>query len=388
MKKLRIGIINREFFREDLGGYGGYGSLTRYLSERYNSRQDSPFEFMVFLMYPHTHSKLVVYKTEVYPLKKLMPPLKFFEYRKRVKDVDIDLLLSIELSQGYLYGLLQKTEVPLIIWLQDPRSKSEWMKIASSEFIFKKEGHGKDINSILRSYRRTYRLVKKFYPKLTFATQARFLRYRALKKYGTKDVLSAKFLPNPIEIPRKVKFKDKSQQPTILFLGRLDPIKRPWIFFEIAKQLPEYQFLVAGKPHNYRYMKNKIEPYKKLKNLKFLGVIKGNKKDEILRKSWILVNTSIHEALPVSFLEAFAYKTPVISCQDPDKLTSTFGYFVGEILGDGHESVEKFVHAVKTLVENENERKRVGQKAYKYVRKYHSFEIFERTLIKIYNTFL
>ena len=386
--KLKIGIINSEFFRGDLGGYGGYGSLTKYISEKYNSQQESPFEFIVFLAHPHTKDKLIAYNTPVYPLKKTIPPIKFVEYRRRLNRIDVDLLLSIELSHGYLYTLLQKTDKPLIIWLQDPRSREEWEKIATSKYIFNKEAKGRNINLIVASYRITYKIVKRFCSNLTFATQARFLKYRAVRKYGTEDALKARFLPNPINIPKKVRFADKASQPTILFLGRLDPIKRPWIFFEIAKQMPEYLFLVAGKPHDFEYMRSRIEPYKKVKNLKFLGVVTGKQKDEILRKSWILVNTSLHEALPVSFLEAFAYKIPVISSQNPDNLTSTFGYFVGEVLGDGYDSIEKFTRAIRILIEDEKERKRIGQKAHKYVKKYHNFKMFERTLIKIYDSLL
>jgi glycosyltransferase involved in cell wall biosynthesis len=58
--------------------------------------------------------------------------------------------------------------------------------------------------------------------------------------------------------------------------------------------------------------------------------VSEEEKSRILEESWALVNTSIREALPVSFLEALAHETPIISGLDPDGLTSRFGYLVAD----------------------------------------------------------
>lgn len=382
MRKYVIGFVSSEFFREDLGGFGGYGSLCKYIAEKYNKEKTSKFEFKMFLMSTHSMKVLSAHNTVVFPLQNKSSIVKFFEYKRRINKEHVDMFLTIDLYPRYLYGLLAKPNTPTVIWLQDPRTKYEWKKIATSSFIYKDENKNVGITTRDISYKATYRLVKKN-RNVKFVTQAHFLHRRGALKFGTRNALNASFLPNPITIPSKVKFSEKNYKPTILFLGRLDPVKRPWIFFEIAKLLPDYEFWVAGKSHNYEYMKERILPYKSLKNLKFLGPVFGKVKDQVLRKSWILVNTSIHEALPVSFLEALSYKLPIVSCQNPDNLVSQFGEYIGEVYGDGYGSVKVFAEAIKNLVENENLLKNLGNKGRQYVKKYHTFENFEKELKNI-----
>ncbi|UCD45896.1 MAG: hypothetical protein JSV27_05280, partial [Candidatus Bathyarchaeota archaeon] len=47
-----------------------------------------------------------------------------------------------------------------------------------------------------------------------------------------------------------------------------------------------------------------------------------------LDSSWIVVNTSVSECLPVSFLEAGAHGCAILSFHDPDGFASNFGYHV------------------------------------------------------------
>jgi glycosyltransferase involved in cell wall biosynthesis len=83
-----------------------------------------------------------------------------------------------------------------------------------------------------------------------------------------------------------------------------------------------------GKAHNERNDAKLRKKYSKIPNLKMTGFVSEEEKSMILEKSWALINTSIREALPVSFLEALAHETPIISGEDPDQLTSIFGYKV------------------------------------------------------------
>lgn len=118
-----------------------------------------------------------------------------------------------------------------------------------------------------------------------------------------------------------------------------------------------------------------------MKNLHFLGHLEGEKKEKYLKEAKILVNTSIHEALPVSFLEAFSYNVCVVSNQNPDNLVSRFGGYVGPSLGDGWDDVCKYISAIKNIMSNENIRINMAREAKKYVTSNHSHEEF----LKIFN---
>ena len=72
--------------------------------------------------------------------------------------------------------------------------------------------------------------------------------------------------------------------------------------------------------------------YRDTPNLELAGFKVGFEKDKILEKSWILVNTSVSEGLPVSFLEAAAHHCAILSPNDPDGFTRNFGYMYIMIL--------------------------------------------------------
>ena len=82
-------------------------------------------------------------------------------------------------------------------------------------------------------------------------------------------------------------------------------------------------------------------------------------KQEILGQSWALVNTSIREALPVSFLESLANSTPVISGEDPDQLVSRNGYHV--MYDDYQAGLDWLMDSAKWRQMGESGRKHVEQ---------------------------
>ncbi|HDR1003658.1 TPA: glycosyltransferase, partial [Pasteurella multocida] len=167
------------------------------------------------------------------------------------------------------------------------------------------------------------------------------------------------------------------KQNNIIFLGRIESVKRGWLFCEIAKKCPEYNFYMLGQTFSDVERNSKImEKYKNIHNLHFPGHVDGEEKNQYLKDAKILINTSIHEALPVSFLEALSYGTLLVSNQNPEDLTSQFGIHVGTVLGDGFEHVDKYVNAVKALMENDEHRKDLAQQGIKYIKEVHNLPRF------------
>lgn len=183
------------------------------------------------------------------------------------------------------------------------------------------------------------------------------------------------YLPNPIDVDNDFQIDNICKENKIIFLGRIESVKRGWLFCEIAKKMPEYKFYVLG--DTFREKKKNIEiidKYKKLKNIEFVGHVEGEEKIGYLKSAKILINTSIHEALPVSFLEALSYGTLLVSNRNPEGLTEKFGKWVGDVYGDGFDKVDLYVKATKWLMEHEQERQTMAVAAIDYVRKIHNRE--------------
>ena len=167
------------------------------------------------------------------------------------------------------------------------------------------------------------------------------------------------FLPNPVKVLNRV--PEKSDTPKVLFLGRFDGEKDPERFMRLALEFPDVEFVAAGASHDPVYDKMIRTRYEAIENLSLPGFIDGEKKDRLLAESWILVNTSVSECLPVSFLEAAANGCSILSPHDPDGFASRFGYYISKYsLGSG----------LRQLLEDEMWREK-GLRGYNYVKKTH-----------------
>ncbi|MCM8827322.1 MAG: glycosyltransferase family 4 protein [Candidatus Omnitrophica bacterium] len=297
--------------------------------------------------------------------------------------------MTIEYCTDYQYTCFLQPKVSLIIWIHDPRPKECLEKIATVSWEVLAEGkkspeelkiHEQNVRS---SINKVISLSKLFNRKIIFATTAYFLIERAKILYNLSDI-SPIVLPIPVSIPKLDKIS-YSSKPAVCFLARLDPIKRPWIFFELARRFKDVDFLVAGKTNFPKIMEPIIKRYNSLPNLKFLGFLDDEQKDKMFREVWALINTSIHEGLPVSFLECFAYGKPIISCQNPDNLVEEFGIYTGEILGDGDDihTIDIFANALERFLSNDKGRIEKGIAGREFVKENYSFNKFEEIIKKL-----
>ena len=186
-------------------------------------------------------------------------------------------------------------------------------------------------------------------------TAAKFLIPKAKKVYGLKN--EPIFLPSPIQIPENVK---KSDTPVVCFLGRFDRRKRPEIFFDLAIQFPDVIFEAVGIGRDRKYVERLNDNYLGIKNLRFNGFVdqfSNNNLSEIIGRSWILINTSIREGLPTSFLEAAANGCAILSEIDPDGFTSSFGYLVKN--GNFQEGLQSLLSDQNWLTLGQNAREHI-----------------------------
>ena len=303
--------------------------------------------------------------------------LYFYLAKKFFKTKKFDIYLSIEMSKIAFEVMRIEKDKKLIMWIQDPRPSYDWEEI-------KTVPRSNEYDSYLNYYKKWEGKISKLLNKLleenrlVLISQGYFLKEKAIDLYNFPKNIEIEYFPNPVEIKDNFSIEEKKE--SVIFLGRLVAVKRPWIYFELAKLLPKYTFYVCGQGEEVRDI---IEKYKDIKNLKFMGHVSGEEKDRLLREAKVLVNTSIHEAIPVSFLEAISYGLSIVSCQNPDDITKKYGYFTGVTLGEGYGNIQEFKLGVEECLKNYNflEKKEAIEK----IRQNHNLEKFinnMRSLIK------
>lgn len=373
--KGRILICVNEFFGAWGTPYGGYGFVARHLLSNFLNK--AKLNFDVCLGRSKNCSLKKYFFMDQYITEEGVKLIRLPRVRALAANIvnSYDLIISIEATVDFVFSLKGRIKKPILFWIQDPRCKSDWEQIDSVQ-LAKEPVYWND---------NTYKLVKECNSLglIKFVTQAHFLSEKAKELYSLPNDTQIKFLPNPINVDWNLSDFSSTKENTIIFLGRLDSVKRGWLYCEIAKNLPQYNFLVLGdSSDDNERSKNKIlKDYYNLKNLHFLGRVVGKEKDKILRKAKILVNTSIHEALPVSFLEAFSYGLCVVSNQNPDNLTDKYGIYIGQSLGDGFEDVDKFIQAIVLLLSNDKLFKDKSNAAYQYVSNVHSIDNFGKLFL-------
>jgi glycosyltransferase involved in cell wall biosynthesis len=286
----------------------------------------------------------------------------------------LDLVLTIDYRPQYRDVLDTLAQVPVIVWVRDPRPPEVMSLVATLRIPSGPTAPPRGIRSIdctgLSSLIGTPGSARR--PWL-LATPAPSLAAWIEGTYGLADMPCA-FLPNIVDaVDDEVA---KHPAPRAVFLGRLDPIKRPWLLVELARRFPECEFLMLGQPHFSgpgTWHSVSLPP-----NVVPLGHVDGARKRRCVASAWVLVNTSIHEALPTSFLEALAGGTPLLSCTNQEDVVSRFGIFTGLCGGDGMESLPQFESGLRRLLEDRPLRERLGRQGRSWVARTHNRETFLR----------
>ena len=318
---MRVCYVSPEYF--GLGVHGGFGYVTKTLSEALTDRG-----FDVYVVTPRRNGQAPVESVNGVKVLSYEPgtglpwPAGTLASRRGyidlVREVDADVYHSEAVSLNTYVAQRVAPGKRHIVTFQDPYDEREWARIAEVEPRYRGPLHGARLRLEKRVLSSACRSADALY------TQARFLAEKARAYYGFEEL--PRFLPNPVPVPAEPGVK--SPRPTVCFLARWDPQKRVELFLTLAKKHSEVQFIAMGRSHDDAKDRELRETYCGIPNLQLTGFVTEKEKSRILGMSWALVNTSIREALPVSFLEALAHGTPIISGENPDSLTADYGYVV------------------------------------------------------------
>ncbi len=365
---MRICFITSELF---IGKRrGGYGKLVRIVGRELvkrgfnvsvicwsepGSKLITELDGMEILSYPYT-------LTTRSPLKHIIDYTKIIPL---IKSVNADVYISIDcMVETYIAQKIMPNRKH-VIWVQDPFDWRDYELLGSIDPNYKISRLRFWVNTKLYSitYKKTDLIL----------TQAKHYIPKIAKLYGVNPDRVI-YLPNPVEYIPDEDSLAKSREPIVCFLGRMDPQKRYWLFFKLAREFPSIKFIAIGRPSLLyeELYKQVVRKHQGLENLKILGFVDERKKSEILAKSWILCLPSIREGLPLAFLEALAHKCALLSTVNPDNLTRRFGYYVKDSsLNEG----------LNKLLDNDTWRGK-GEDGYAYVLKMHPLNKIMGELIK------
>ena len=177
--------------------------------------------------------------------------------------------------------------------------------------------------------------------------------------------ITAKILPHIVPVARK-ELEPSKEGFRVLWVGRLNPVKRVERLVDIARRLPDIQFVVVGGPAvNAPGYAEKVGPLlTACPNVQWLGYVPYAQVDTWFRSAQVLLHTSAPgtEGFPNVFLQAWAAGIPVISTgSNPDDLLTRGG------LGMCLNTVDEAVEALQTLAADPARARAIGARARQYV---------------------
>jgi len=344
---MRVCLICLEIFA--WGKYGGFGRATRTIGRELAKRG-----IEVFAVVPRRRGQKPFEELDGINVLSFPPFLPWLS-KKLFRKCDADIYHSQEPSFGTYLAMKTMPDRKHIITFRDPKNTDDWKIEIGLPSLSKLR--------VLASY--LYEdnfFVKKavIHADGVFCA-AEHLVPKVKFKYDLASV--PPLLPTPVAVPGNVK---KAITPTVCFLARWDRRKRPEIFFELVSKFPHVKFIGIGKAQDGKRDHYLRESYSNLQNLEMTGFIdqfSTNDLSSILEKSWVLVNTSMREGLPNSFLEAAAHRCAILSTVDPDGFASQFGY---------HAKDDDCLKGLDFLLQNQRWKER-GEIGYEYVKE--TFEI-------------
>lgn len=344
---MKICLLSVEIFA--WGKYGGFGRATRIIGRELAKRGHQ-----VFAVVPRRNGQNEIEELDgitVYGFNPYLP----WSASKWIKKANADIYHSCEPSLSTYLANKYMPDRKHMVTFRDPRDIADW------KLEFELPSHSK-LQVVLNYLYENNFLVKGCIKHMDgFYSPAKFLRKKTQSIYKL-DRLPV-FLPTPVIIPDK---GEKSEKPIVCSLARLDRRKRPELFMDLADKFPDVQFIAMGKSRDKDWDNYLRDKYKDIPNLEitgFLDQFSSNKLNDILEKSWIMINTATREGLPNAFIESASHKCAILSYVNPDDFASDFGY---------HADQDDFIKGLTYLLENDRWRA-LGEKGCSHIK--NTFEL-------------
>lgn len=197
-----------------------------------------------------------------------------------------------------------------------------------------------------------------------------------LKRFYNIDAI---VLNSAYEINDKLAVKGKM----ILWVGRAEEWKRPEVFIRLAKNFPQYSFVMIAPPANKTAVFEQIKSRAVgVQNLQFIPKVPFDKIDHFFATAKIFVNTSYYEGFPNTFVQAAKNRTPILSLKvNPDNVISV--HRLGFCADDNEARLGELV---QYMMQDESLWKECSENAFQYAKRNHDIELIVKKYRDVFNS--
>ncbi|NJN93625.1 MAG: glycosyltransferase family 4 protein [Anaerolineales bacterium] len=179
---------------------------------------------------------------------------------------------------------------------------------------------------------------------------------------------TATIVRNPINLKRV--FPKQAQGQTILWVGRSDQIKRPKIALQLARCCTEFHFTLIMTLWEQNIFDDCMAEASTLPNVTLVPYVPYHEVERYFAGAKLLINTSVFEGFPNTFLQAGKYELPIVSLQvDPGEMLSR--HSCGLLCNGNFEYLQKNVRQLMTTPTLYND---FSIRCLEYVRLYHEMD--------------
>lgn len=179
-------------------------------------------------------------------------------------------------------------------------------------------------------------------------------------------------IPSFAELAPSPTADEPARRDAFLWFGRCVGQKQPLRYVELAHALPEASFLMIPVPGeaNSRELDDVRTAAETIPNLELLRPMPHDRLLQLISSAVAVVNTSVLEGMPNTFLEAWACGVPVLTLQfDPDGIVDRNSLGIS-----AQGSWPRFVEGARELWEGRGDRENLAHRVRAYVQDAHSME--------------